>query len=588
MYNTWNLDVLYTDFESEKFKKDYANLPKEIEKIVKYAKENFDTTENVKNPKETLENFVKMSIELSRFDNISWYTGLILETDAENSQALKIDNTTDEIFTEITPAYTMFKAYLLKLPDLKEIINSSQILKEHGFYLLEAKEEAKHMLSTEEEMVLAKLELTGSNAWETFYTEITSTLEVPIDINGKRDTLTLSQVRNMSEEKDPYIRKTAYFAELAAYTKIEKPVATCLNSIKGEAITVAKMRGYDSVLDMTLKTSRMDSQTLGVLISTMKDALPTFRKYYKHKAKLLGHDGGLPFWDLSAPIGNVNMTFSKKEAVDYVVENFNNFSEDLGSFTKNAFEKDWVDWDPRKGKTGGAFCAGLHNVKESRILMNFSGSFGDVLTLAHEFGHAYHDDALKDETSLNSDYSMPIAEVASTFCEDLVCNAALKNATKDEARVIMENNLQSMGAVIVDIYSRYLFETEVFKRREQGSLSVSELKEIMVESQKSAYGEGLSTYHPYMWLCKSHYYSVNYNFYNFPYAYGMLFAKGLYSMYLQEGASFAKKYKDLLSVTGKNNLWDVGQIIGVDIRKKDFWQGALKEVEKEVDAFLSI
>jgi oligoendopeptidase F len=221
-------------------------------------------------------------------------------------------------------------------------------------------------------------------------------------------------------------------------------------------------------------------------------------------------------------------------------------------------------------------------------MMNFSGSFGDVLTLAHEFGHAYHGHSLKDVTYLNSKYSMPIAEVASTFCETLICEAAMKTATTAEKQVILENNIQGMAQIIVDIYSRYIFESEFIAERENGSLSVDEIKEIMVSAQQKAYGEGLEDNHPYMWVCKPHYYYVNRNFYNFPYAYGLLFAKGLYGMYLNEGESFTGKYKDLLTATGCNSLYEVGKIVDIDVRKKEFWKTALDVIIDEIEQFILI
>lgn len=600
MYKNWDLSILFKGLEDEKFTNYYKDIPNEIKKLVSYAKNNFENIKDAENSvANKIETFIKMYNDFSKYYNVLMYAQLILEVDSENIKALKVLNTVENYFTELTVADTLFKKYLLEIKNLESIIDTSPLLTDHKFILLQTKENASHMLEMGEEIVFEKLKLTGSNAWSSMYGQVISNLEVDININGDSQQLSLSQVRNMADEEDPYLRKTAYYAELNSYSKIEKPIAQSLNAIKGEAITTAHLRGYDSVLDMTLKNSRMDKKTLDVLISTIKDALPIFKKYFNHKAKLLGHSGALPFYDLFAPVkipfnpqkpvNSNNLQYTKQEAVDFIVKNFSNFSKDLGDFANNAFQNNWIDWDPKKGKSGGAFCANLHNVKESRILANFSGSFGDILTLAHELGHAYHGEALKDSSFLNSNYSMPIAEVASTFCETLVCNVALKSANKAEALSISENNLQNTAQVIIDIYSRYLFETEVIKRREYGSLSVDEFKEIMVDSQQKAYGDSLSSIkHPYMWICKGHYYSAENNFYNFPYAYGLLFAKGLYTMYLNEGQTFAQKYKALLAATGQNNLYEVGRTVSINVHDKAFWDGALDTVEKEIDEFIKI
>jgi len=586
MYGSWSLENLYKGFDDPKFLDDVNEIPKAVAKVVAYAEEAFVSTENAK---EKLEVYINMSLDFAKYYNVPRYCSLVTSTESENMEALNYMSQAQLALSEGVVASTLFTEFVGKIENLAELIASSDVLKIHEFYLSETKKSGKYLLSTPEEVVYAKMRLTGSNAWSTLYNQLTSTLEVDFDYPNYDKFVTLSEIRNLAEHEDAGVRKAAYHAELAAYPKIEKSIAATLNAIKGEAITNTKLRGYDGILDMTLKSSRMDKETLDVLIETMKESLPLFTKYFKHKAKLLGYADGLPFYELFAPIGNTNQTFTKAEGSDFIIKNFTDFDPELGEFTKYAIENDWVDWDPKKGKVGGAFCANLHSIKESRVLMNYSESFGDVLTLAHEFGHAYHGYALKDETSLNSNYSMPIAEVASIFCETLVCNAALKSANDEDKLSIIETNLQGSSQVIVDIYSRYLFESELVARREKGNLSVDDLKDIMSRAQKEAYLDGLTDeIHPYMWLCKGHYYSAGLGFYNFPYAYGLLFAKGLYNMYLNEGPSFATKYKKLLAATGKNDLYSIGKIVGIDVRDKAFWQGAIDVIATEIETFVNL
>lgn len=143
--------------------------------------------------------------------------------------------------------------------------------------------------------------------------------------------------------------------------------------------------------------------------------MPLFRKYLKRKAKLLGHKNGLPFYDLFAPIGSSNTKFTIPEANEYILKNFKTFSEELYLMAKKAFTDGWIDYTPRQGKVGGAFCANIHSIKESRILANFTGVFGDIITLSHELGHAFHGESIFNESILNSNYTMPVAETASTF-----------------------------------------------------------------------------------------------------------------------------------------------------------------------------
>ncbi|MBL4935822.1 M3 family oligoendopeptidase [Clostridium sp. YIM B02515] len=584
----WSLEELYTSFESDKFIEDVAKYDKCINNLRKWASDNL---KDVNRAAEKIEEYIKMKSEFySLYVKLSDYSELTLSVDAKNEKAAAASEEVDNKFTELTEVDVNFEKWLAALGDFEEILNSSDIIKEHEFYLKELMERNKYLLSEKEEIVVAKMMNTGSNAWSKLQNTVTSNLLVDIAIKDEEKKLPLPVVRNMAYSNDAETRKTAYEAELKAYKKIEEASAAALNGIKGEVITVSKLRGYESPLEETLIKSRLDRETLEAMVTAMKESLPSFRKFYLKKAEKLGHKNGLPFYDLFAPTGESDMRFTYEEARDFVVKNFRTFSNKLADFADNAFEKRWIDAETREGKRGGAFCSNIHPIGESRIMSNFTGSFSDVATLAHELGHGYHGSCLMEESYLNSRYTMPIAETASIFCETIVKNAALKNASKEEAYTILEGDISDSAQVIVDIYSRYLFETELFKRREKASLSVNELKEIMLKAQKEAYGEGLDEnyLHPYMWVCKPHYYYAGQNFYNFPYAFGLLFSKGLYAEYLRRGESFVDDYDKLLSVTGKNKIADVTALMDVDIHSVDFWRSSLKLIEKDIEKFINL
>ncbi|HHW67916.1 MAG: hypothetical protein PWP07_924 [Epulopiscium sp.] len=584
----WSLEELYPSFDSESFQKDFEEVFEKIETIKEWSKNNLDSIESSVSK---IENYLKMQIEFGNlYSRLYEYASLTMSVDAKNETALQVIEKLEAKITDLAEPLTKFKKWLNSLGNLDTLICCSDLLKEHTFYLKELILETNYLLSDEEEILLAKMKNTGSKAWEKLQELLSSTLLVDITINGESKQLPLPIVRNMAYEKDAELRKTAYEAELKAYDKIAEASAASLNGIKGEVITESKMRGYHSPLEMTLIHSRMDQETLDAMFSSIMESLPSFRKYLKKKAELLGHKNGIPFYDLFAPMGEVEMKFTYEEAKDFIVKNFSKFSPALGNFAKNAFEKRWIDAEPRDGKRGGAFCSNIHAIKESRILSNFTGTFNDVVTLAHELGHGYHGECLKNETYLNSDYPMPIAETASIFAETIIINAALKEASPEEAFAILESDLMSSTQVIVDIYSRFLFEDELFKRREHGSLSVNELKKMMLESQKEAYGEGLDEnyLHPYMWVCKPHYYYADYNYYNFPYAFGLLFSKGLYALYLERGETFVKEFDDLLAATGKSNLVDVAKKMNIDLHSVEFWKNSLKLIEKDIDKFIHL
>ena len=584
----WNLDVLYPSLESPEIKQDWNDLTQQIKDLQEWTGQQLNSTDDAVAKMEQY--IAKLTGILQKQYRLYSYAELTASVDARNEKALQLSERVLEQSVELVEPEVLFVKWLGQLPDLAQLIGQSALLGEHRFYLMEKAEQSKYLLSEKEEIILAKMKNTGSNAWTKLHEMLTSTLLVDIVVDGEAKQLPLPVVRNMAYEKDPELRKRAYEAELAAYKKIDESAAAALNGIKGEVITETKLRGYESALAKTLKDSRMDQETLDAMLTAMRESLPAFQRYYRKKGELLGHNNGLPFYDLFAPVGEADMRYSYQEARDFIVKHFASFSEKLSQYAAKAFDNRWIDAEIREGKRGGAFCYNLHVVKESRIMANFSGSFNDVSTLAHELGHGYHGECLVEEAFLNSDYPMPIAETASILCETIVAKAALKEATPEQAFAILENDISGAGQVIVDIYSRFLFESELFRRREEGSLSVKELNEIMLQAQKDAYGDGLdqSVLHPYMWVCKPHYYSAGYNYYNFPYAFGLLFAKGLYAVYLERGEEFVAQYDQLLSVTGKQSVADVAAIMDVDVRSVDFWRNSLGLIEKDIETFLTL
>jgi len=587
MSGNWSLKELYTSFQSEEFKNDMKKCDEYVSKYNEFA----NSLESYKDLKVLLEEYINLNTNLGiTFNKVFSFSSLTLSVDTNNTEAQKNIEIAEEKYSKIAEPSAKINKFIGAIENISEIIQDSDLLKTHEFFLTSIVEESKYMLGDREEGIIAKMRTTGSSAWSKMKNLITSNLTVEIEENGEVKSLPLTVVRNLAHNKDAKVRKNAYEAELKAYSKVEDAVAAALNGIKGEVITVANLRGFKSPLHETLFKSRMEIETLEAMIAAMKESLPVFRKYLRRKGEILGHNNGLPFYELFAPMGNVEMEFDYENGKAFVEENFRTFSNKLGDYARTAFDGQWIDVYPREGKVGGAFCSNLHMLGQSRIMLNYGNTFSDVVTMAHELGHGYHGDCLKDEEYLNSDYPMPIAETASTFCETIVKKAAIKTASKEEAFSILESELGDCTQVIVDILSRFIFEKNLFEGRKESSLSSNELKELMIEAQREAYGDGLDPeyLHPYMWICKPHYYEAGYNYYNFPYAFGLLFAKGLYAEYLKRGEEFVKQYDKLLSVTGKLKVAEVTEIMNIDINSIDFWRSSLKIIEEDIEKFLEL
>ena len=584
----WSLKELYPSFESQEFKIDMDKLTNKINEVNEWANEIVKDNNDIL---VKLEEYIKRYSKLTELiSKIGAFIELSISVNTKDTEALRYSDIFEKKLTHMVEASTKVERYISTIDNIEHIIEKSELLKAHEYVLKSIVEQSKYLLSDKEESIIANMKNTGSNAWSKLKDNLISSLMVEIKENDEVKEYPLTVVLNMAEDKSEEVRKRAYEAEIASYKKVEEGVAAALNGIKGEVLTVCDFRGYKSPLEKTLLDSRMDEESLNAMLDAMKESLPVFRKYLRRKAEMLGHKNGLPFYDLYAPISNADMKFTYDEGAKFVVKNFRTFSDNLGDFAQKAIDNNWIDVETREGKVGGAFCAGLHFIGESRILLNYGGSFGDVVTMAHELGHGFHGECLKNEAILNSEYPMPIAETASTFCETIIKKAAIKEANKDEALAILEAEICDCTQVIVDIYSRFLFEKSVFEARKESALTVSQIKELMLEAQREAYGDGLDPeyLHPYMWAWKPHYYDADYNYYNFPYAFGLLFAKGLYAEYLKKGESFTSEYERLLSITGKNKIADITKEVGIDIHNKEFWRNSLKTIEEDIEKFIEL
>lgn len=584
----WSLKELYPSFESEEFKIDMDKLTSKINEVNEWAN---DIVKDNNDILVKLEEYIKRYSKLTELiSKIGAFIELSISVNTKDTEALRYSDIFEKKLTHMVEASTKLERYISTIDNIECIIEKSELLKAHEYVLKSIVEKSKYLLSDKEESIIANMKNTGSNAWSKLKDNLISSLMVEIKENDEVKEYPLTVVLNMAEDKSEEVRKRAYEAEISSYKKVEEGVAAALNGIKGEVLTVCDFRGYKSPLEKTLLDSRMDEESLNAMLDAMKESLPVFRKYLRRKAEMLGHKNGLPFYDLYAPISNADMKFTYDEGAKFVVKNFRTFSDNLGNFAQKAIDNNWIDVEPREGKVGGAFCAGLHFIGESRILLNYGGSFGDVVTMAHELGHGFHGECLKNEAILNSEYPMPIAETASTFCETIIKKAAIKEADKDEALAILEAEICDCTQVIVDIYSRFLFEKSVFEARRESALTVEQIKELMLKAQREAYGDGLDSeyLHPYMWAWKPHYYDADYNYYNFPYAFGLLFAKGLYAEYLNKGDSFTSEYERLLSITGKNKIADITKEVGIDIHNNEFWRNSLKTIEEDIEKFIEL
>ncbi len=575
---TWDLSIFYTGFDDPALRADIGAIRAAVAGAEALLAAQGDAAAK-------LEKLVGLTEEVNRLLGRAFaYAQLTLEADNTNAEALRVADELSQLMVDVQLMNSRTVRYVGRVENLEEVIASSEKLTANAFILREDAQAAAHMLPADMEKWLLKMSLNGGDA----FSKLRDRLMGSHMVEYKGESLPLPAVRGMAYDADGAVRKAAYEAELVSYAKVETAMAYCLGSIKGEAATLCELKGYADPLMQTLETSRMDHATLDAMWTAIREALPDFRRYLRKKAELLGHKNGLPFYDLFAPMGKSSRTYTAQEARALLVETFTRISPDMGAFIDQAFENRWIDMYPRAGKSGGAFCWGSHEKKVSRILTNFTGSFSDVSTLAHELGHAWHNRCMEQKPLLLADPPMPLAETASIFNETLLMHEVRKHADADTAFTLLEGSLQDATQTIVDIYSRFLFESAVFEARKTHMPTAAELNRMMLDAQQEAYGDGLDpdVRHPGMWLCKSHYYSTGLHFYNFPYAFGHLFGLGVFSKYLEEGAAFLPRYNALLASCGADTIPNVAASVGIDVRDADYWRSALKVIRGDIEAFV--
>lgn len=493
------------------------------------------------------------------------------------------------LFSRVAMVSSRITAWLGSL-DVDALIARSHVAKEHAYALRQAKIRAEHLMDQPLEDLASQLAISGGHAWGKLQDDISSQIMVEVEREpGKPERLAMTEVRNLANNPDREVRRRGHEAEVAAWREWSTPLAAALNGVKGQHLTLAQRRGWSEVLDESLFQNHIDRETLDAMMGAAREAFPDLRRYFAAKARALGVDK-LAWYDLFAPVGESKREWAWDDGIAFVNEQFGAFSDRMRGLSERAFDERWIDAEPRPGKVGGAFCMGVRP-GESRILANYSPSFDSVSTLAHELGHAYHNLCEADRTPLQAGATpMTLAETASTFCETILRKAAIETVGPEEQITIVEGALQNAAQITVDITSRFIFERAVFEKRGERELSADEFCELMLDAQKQTYGDAIdeATLHPYMWAVKSHYYSMDYAFYNYPYMFGLLFGLGLYNRYEQDPDAFRSSYDELLSSTGMADAAELAARFGIDIRARAFWEGSLDVIREDIDRFVAL
>ncbi|MBP3449028.1 MAG: M3 family oligoendopeptidase [Spirochaetaceae bacterium] len=584
----WNMQQIWKSFSDSEYKKSIEKLQQLIKQI----------SYHVKNPIKDFNQFLKIYLSMdnelgSLSESLYAYSYSIYATDTTNTDSLNNMALLEELQVSIADYQLVFRQILKEnQTKLSSFFHSFPEYKKYEFILEEEISYFNHQMERKEESIANDLQRFGGDAWSKLHEQIISNL---VD---KETGKTFNQLRNDAYSPDRNIRKESYYKEIALLEQNQIAISSALNNIKGATISLNKKRnwgdGFEGAINRSLFSSRLSRKSLDALISAIEDSIPMWQEYLFEKAKALnlkdekGNSEKCSFYDIFAPLitesSDKEKYWTYQEAKEFIINKFSEFSSHMGDFVKTAFEENWVDAEIRKGKVGGAFCIDFPLQKVSRVLTNFSGTTSDILTLAHELGHAYHHFCIKDLDYNLCSYPMTLAETASIFAETMVTNSMLKTANLSEKINLLEMHLSDSCQTLLDILSRFYFEKSVFEERENKELVAEDFCRLMKDAQNKTYGNSLTeTKHPYLWAVKTHYYSPSLDFYNFPYAFGQLFALGLYSQYKESPKEFPSQYQELLKNTGSMTCEEVCKLAGFDITTKDFWLSGIKELKLEFE-----
>lgn len=584
----WNMQQIWKSFSDSEYKNSIEKLQQLIKQI----------SYHVKNPIKDFNQFLKIYLSLdnelgSLSESLYAYSYSIYATDTTNTDSLNNMALLEELQVSIADYQLVFRQILKEnQTKLSSFFHFFPEYKKYEFILEEEINYFNHQMERKEESIANDLQRFGGDAWSKLHEQIISNM---VD---KETGKTFNQLRNDAYSPDRNIRKESYYKEIALLEQNQIAISSALNNIKGATISLNKKRnwgdGFEGAINRSLFSSRLSRKSLDALISAIEDSIPMWQEYLFEKAKALnlkdekGNSEKCSFYDIFAPLitesSDKEKDWTYQEAKEFIINKFSEFSSHMGDFVKTAFEENWVDAEIRKGKVGGAFCIDFPLQKVSRVLTNFSGTTSDILTLAHELGHAYHHFCIKDLDYNLCSYPMTLAETASIFAETMVTNSMLKTANLSEKINLLEMHLSDSCQTLLDILSRFYFEKSVFEERENKELVAEDFCRLMNDAQNKTYGNSLTeTKHPYLWAVKTHYYSPSLDFYNFPYAFGQLFALGLYSQYKESPKKFPSQYQELLKNTGSMTCEEVCKLAGFDITTKDFWLSGIKELKLEFE-----
>lgn len=534
---------------------------------------------------------------MALFSHLSCYTGCQAAADVRDERYKAALANLSTLGARFTAAFAPVLKALREVDDAAFAALLDRPELDGARYTLERlRREAGWSLETGEEILAAELGVDGIQAWGRLYDELAGrlTFSMPAKLLGRTEQgevqVPMAQKRSLLEDSDPVVRQEALTRSNAAWEQVAPVTAAALNAISGTRLTLYKHRGLGDYLEKPFFDAAVRRESVEAMWTAVASAQDTAERIMRLKARCLGQER-LGFADLYCPIPQATgARYTWEQAVSLVLEAFDAGYPALGAFAREMLEGRRVEAQKREAKRPGAFCSSSLLARESYVFMSFGGGLGDVQTLAHELGHAYHTRCLRPMRVFAARYPMTLAETASTFAERLLQDAILASPRSDDGTRLAVLTARCNDAVtfLCDIRMRYEFERAFYERRRQGEVALSCIAELLLEAQRRCFGGGLDPERldPLFWASKLHFYITGVSFYNFPYTFGFLFSLSLAAQLQERGAVFLADYEALLRLTGSAGCEEaVAQTLGQDITKPAFWHQALERITADAAQF---
>jgi len=578
----WDLDSLYPGGKnSEKLKKQITQLNHEIPVLI-------EQLQSPLTPPELAQHIQDIQHIMQKAFQVDEYCICLYSDHVQDEDALKLLDQSNHLKAKVQSLKIELDGKLGELTEKEwnELLEDKTLQSIRPF-LLQKKQKLNEQLPQQIEEVINTLSVNGIRGWEDHYEQLLHRLEVPVEWDEETQKLSINEaiIQSMLDTNREKRKVTAKALEEVCHQH-EDQFASIFNHFAGFRLDTYQLKGFENTQKELYEDNRIQEDSLSSMLKAIEQNQELIQRFTKRKAQLMGFEQ-LSYYDMYAPYFTSKSKLTYETAADIVTKQFHSFSEEMGHIADRAFNEQWIDAESRKHKGFGAFCASMPLEKQSRVLLSFKGDYQDVVTLAHELGHAYHNSILQKEPTFSQDTGTSLAETASTFAENLVLDAAIQLAETDEDRLsLLEMKITNALKYLSLIPAKFDFEKQFYEKRKAEKLSANDVKNLMLETEKRWTKNQLEEYDPYNWITISHFYSSEDSFYNIPYTIGYLFSNGIYALSKTRSEGFANEYEQLLSHTGKMSLEKLGEkFLNQDLTEEDFWQKSIQPILEAIEEF---